>query len=439
MQFTSSCEERNLEQAASDSHLSQAKPHLPQKLILIFLSFIDLINNMQGGLIDIGLISVDLGSQHLRAGWASTFTNENEPRLLQPSYVIDQSEESYVHLPVIEEGRISNFNGLENLLHACFYAGLGWTPGQEGYLVIAEPMGTPKIDREKLVQMAFEKFNVTGLYCQDQATLALYAAGKLNGCVVDLGHGKLDVTSVHDGLISLGSSHRLTHFGGAELSSTMRGLMKGRVPPSPSPPALMDSAADWLKEQCAQACLSSSEYDRVMAAAAAGPSSSTSESSASLPGSSTSYKLPDGQEVAVTTEGIQLVEGLFRPETSILSPSPLSQSPSLQEVVMASTGMKLEGPNVTRHALENILICGGGSLIPNFSQRLLAELKALSSPGVQPSLCPLPEYFPSPQAQRNASWVGACIAGRVVQSNGHFMSKGDYEEGGPAAVWRRCD
>jgi actin-related protein 7 len=425
--------------AASDSDSARPLSGQTTSTTKVDSDHIDLIDSMQGGLIDIGLISVDLGSRHLRAGWASTFTNENEPRLVQPSYVIDQSEESNVHLPVIEEGRISNFNGLENLLHACFYSGLGWTPGQEGYLVIAEPVGTPKIDREKLVQMAFEKFNVTGLYCQDQASLALYAAGKLNGCVVDLGHGKLDVTSVHDGVISLGSSHHLTHFGGAELSSTMRGLMKGRMPPPPSPLTLMDSAADWLKEQCAHSCLSSSEYDRVMAAAAAGPSFSTSDSSASLPGSSKSYKLPDGQEVTVTTEGIQLVEGLFRPDTSILSPSSLLHGPSLQQVVMASTGMKLEGPNVTRHALENILVCGGGSLIPNLPQRLLAELRALSSPGVQPSLCPLPEYFPSPQAQRNASWVGACIAGRVVQSNGHFMSKGDYEEGGPAAVWRRCD
>lgn len=395
---------------------------------------------MQGGLIDIGIITVDLGSNQLRAGWASTFTQPNEPRLSQPSYVIDQSEENNAYSRVIEQGRITNFNGLENLLHACFYTGLGWTPGQEGYLVIAEPVGTSKLDRERLVQMAFERFNVTGLFVQDQASLALYAAGKLSGCVVDLGHGKLDVTSVHDGVISLGSSHRLPHFSGAGLSSAMRSLMKGQMTPS-TLQAFTDEAADSLKEQCAYACLSASEYDRVMSAAAAGSSASSSSSGPDdIPlGAPKAYKLPDGQIVTVTTEGMQLVEALFRPEASILSPPSPSLDLSLQEVVMASTGMRLEGPNVTRHALENVLVCGGGSQITNFSQRLLAEVKALSSPGTQPSLCTLPEYFPSPQAQRNASWVGGCIAGRVVQSNGHFMSKGDYEEGGPGAIWRRCE
>ena len=384
----------------------------------------------QGGLIDIGIVTVDLGSKHLRAGWASTFANEKEPRMLQPSYVIDQSSQNTMH-QIIQEGRITNFDGLENLLHACLYAGLGWQPGKEGYLVIAEPVGTPKLDRERLTQLAFERFNVTGLYIQDQASLALYAMGKLSGCVVDLGHGKLDVTSVHDGAISLGSSHRLPHFGGARLSSAMSSLMRGQMPPN-NPADINDAAADWLKEQCSHASLSSSEYDRIMAASAASSSSSSADDIKS-------YKLPDGKELTVTTEGMQLAESLFRPETSILPELSSTPCPSLQEVVMASVSMKLEGPNVTRHALENILVCGGGSMMPNLPQRLLSECKALSSPGAQPSLCPIPDYFPSPQTQRNASWVGGCIAGRVVQNNGHFMSKSDYEEGGPAAIHRRCD
>lgn len=45
-------------------------------------------------------------------------------------------------------------------------------------------------DREQLAQVAFEAFNVAGLYFADQAALALYSTGKSSGLVVDIGHEK---------------------------------------------------------------------------------------------------------------------------------------------------------------------------------------------------------------------------------------------------------
>lgn len=45
--------------------------------------------------------------------------------------------------------------------------------------------------RERLVQLMFEKFNVSGFYATEQAVLSLYAAGRISGCSVDIGHGKI--------------------------------------------------------------------------------------------------------------------------------------------------------------------------------------------------------------------------------------------------------
>lgn len=39
----------------------------------------------------------------------------------------------------------------------------------------------------------FEKFNVSGFYATEQAVLSLYAAGRISGCTVDIGHGKIGV------------------------------------------------------------------------------------------------------------------------------------------------------------------------------------------------------------------------------------------------------
>ena len=56
---------------------------------------------------------------------------------------------------------------------------------------------TPQDDREQLAQLAFEVFNVSGLFFADQALLSLYAVGKSTGLVVDFGHTKTGAVGSH--------------------------------------------------------------------------------------------------------------------------------------------------------------------------------------------------------------------------------------------------
>ena len=67
---------------------------------------------------------------------------------------------------------------------------LGWVKGEEGNLLLAEPLFTAKADRERLTQLAFEVFNVSGFFISDEAVLCLYAVAKQTGTMVDLGHSK---------------------------------------------------------------------------------------------------------------------------------------------------------------------------------------------------------------------------------------------------------
>lgn len=91
-------------------------------------------------------------------------------------------------------------------------AQLGWQIGEEGSVIMPEPLFTPRVgsttcrkgiqtcklltsslpqaDREQLTQLAFEEFNMTGFFLCDQPVLSLYAVGKITGTVVDLGHCK---------------------------------------------------------------------------------------------------------------------------------------------------------------------------------------------------------------------------------------------------------
>lgn len=64
-------------------------------------------------------------------------------------------------------------------------------------------------DRELLTQLLFENFHVSGAFLQDTAALSLYAVGKLTGCVVDMGHGKIDVVPVSEGQVQTHGMQRL--------------------------------------------------------------------------------------------------------------------------------------------------------------------------------------------------------------------------------------
>lgn len=56
-------------------------------------------------------------------------------------------------------------------------------------VLLTEPLLNPKANREKMVQLCFEKFNVPALFVELQPVLSLIATGRTTGCVLDSGEG----------------------------------------------------------------------------------------------------------------------------------------------------------------------------------------------------------------------------------------------------------
>ena len=154
----------------------------------------------------------DCGSKALKAGYPYSFPSDEEPRVVTPnavevsldrlgSHAAASTSEKLVMHP-INRAQIQSLEGLEALIYYVLYDMLAWEHGQEGNVLFAEPMMFSRRQREELAQLMFEVFNVQGFFAQDQPTCALYALGKVSGCVVDIGHGKIDVSTVTDGQVS---------------------------------------------------------------------------------------------------------------------------------------------------------------------------------------------------------------------------------------------
>ncbi|GLC34803.1 hypothetical protein PLESTB_001166200 [Pleodorina starrii] len=390
---------------------------------------------------------LDYGSRWLKAGWAYNFPTEEEPRIMTPSAVhIDpdgagdaagSGSSSELHRP-IRGGKITNWDEFESLAYYVLYELLGWELGNEGNIMLCEPLLTGRPDRETMTQLMFEVFNVTGLFCQDQAVLSLFAFGRTNGLVVDVGHDKVDVATVTEGQVNPSTVRRL-EFGGANLNQYMQQLMKdpqrqqqqqqqasgdamavdsGDASSSAQQPQqLSEETAEALKELCVRVAESEAAF-----------SSSISSSSAPQ-----TFQLPDGQQFTVQAgTGLRLGEALFQP-TSLLG----IRGPNIAEAAVDSAACLME-PLLRKLMYENMILVGGGSVIPGISQRFISEVRAMVPANANAVLCPAPEYLPSPSVPRDAVWVGGAVLAKVALIQNHFIVKADYEEAGPAAVHRRC-
>jgi actin-related protein 2 len=102
----------------------------------------------------------------------------------------------------IEEGRVNNWNDFERLWSYTFFDRMGMDKdvSQKGILV-TEAALNPAKNREKMVELIFEKFGFGGCLFESQALLSLMAEGSNTGLVFDSGDGVSHVIPVTEGYI----------------------------------------------------------------------------------------------------------------------------------------------------------------------------------------------------------------------------------------------
>jgi actin-related protein len=108
-----------------------------------------------------------------------------------PQALEHEEKGSMYYVKPIVQGEIKDFEALEAVIRHVLYYQSGWSEGSEENIVIVEPALTPRLDRERITQMMFEKFNVNSLFVTDASVASLYSVGKTGGIVVDVGYEKI--------------------------------------------------------------------------------------------------------------------------------------------------------------------------------------------------------------------------------------------------------
>ncbi|XP_040590024.1 actin-like protein 9 [Mesocricetus auratus] len=274
---------------------------------------------------------------------------------------------------------------------------------QDHPLLFTEPPFNPARNREKLVEVVFESLHSPAMYVASQSVLSVYANGRVNGLVVDTGHGVSYTVPVFQGYNLPNGIQRLNLAGHYLTTFLAEKILRSSLP-------LKKEDTDNMESIKHQYCYVASDFQKEQGR----PDDKFRRC----------LKLPDGQMVTVGKELFQCPELLFHPpETSGHSSLGL---PGMVERSLCTVPQELRADME-----QNVLLCGGSSLFPGFEGRFKTELLQCLSPQAQVVVAAHPN--------RNLSvWIGGSILASLYAFQSRWIQREQYEEQGPNIVLHKC-
>eukprot|EP00274_Cyanoptyche_gloeocystis_P008289 CAMPEP_0196655176 /NCGR_PEP_ID=MMETSP1086-20130531/4918_1 /TAXON_ID=77921 /ORGANISM="Cyanoptyche gloeocystis , Strain SAG4.97" /LENGTH=374 /DNA_ID=CAMNT_0041987337 /DNA_START=198 /DNA_END=1322 /DNA_ORIENTATION=- len=302
----------------------------------------------------------------------------------------------------MEHGIVTNWDDMEKIWHHTFYNELRVAPEEQPVLMTEAPMN-PKKNREKMLSVMFEEFNVPAFYVSIQAVLSLYASGRTTGVVVDSGDGVTHIVPVYEGYALPHAIDRID-LAGRDLTDYLSRILTERG-------YLFQSSAELqiVRDIKEKTCYVAEDFEKELARA--GP---TVEKE---------YELPDGQVVTVGTERFRCPEVLFAPE--LLGRDALGLHHSIYNCVNRCD------VDVRRDLYSNIVLSGGTTMFPGIEARLAKEIAELAPMSTKVKIVAQPE-------RKYAVWIGGSILATLQSFHHSWITQDEYHEHGPSIVHRKC-
>ena len=299
---------------------------------------------------------------------------------------------------------IQNWDDAEALLHHCMYNELRVAPEEHPVLMILpSPPFTAKASKEKLTQIMFETFSVPGFYLGDSSVLSLIGTGRINGLVIDSGHGNTYVVPVYEAT-SLAASCLSTDLAGLYLNERLNRLVRESTNEDFST-SHMKPLLEHLK---AEACYVPLDFK--------------SELSSKKAGKEFRYELPDGSDVVIRDERFLAPEIIFQPSLDGF------EDVGLPKLACQSIGRC--DPELRHELYQNILLAGGTTLLSGYPERVRKEIGLIL--GNQPF------KVTAPPERGSLSWIGGSILTSLSSFESAWITKDEYDEEGPYIVNRKC-
>lgn len=306
----------------------------------------------------------------------------------------------------IAAGIVESWEDMEKVWHHAFYNELRIAPNEAKGVLLTEAPRNPKQNREKMVQLMFETFEVKNIYVAIQAVMSLYSAGRTTGLVVDAGDGVSHTVPVFEGF-SLPHAVEKMEIAGRVLTNYLQRLLIG-VGESFTSAAEIQIVRD-IKEKHAyvaqnfaeekEAALKSAEHD-------------------------IQYTLPDKRVMLLpATVRMGCPELLFDPTLDGLSCLSLPD--------LAWSSVQKADIDVRKELCKNIIMSGGSTMYEGIADRLKQELVNRAPAGAEIRIVASAD-------RKYAVWKGGSTLASLSTFHSSWVTQEDYNEHGAAVIHRRC-
>lgn len=367
-------------------------------------------------------IVIDNGSCVCKAG----FANEDFPRAIFPTmigrpkhdqimfsvirkdnYIGDEAQLKRGILTLnypIKQGIVKDWDSMEKIWNYTFFEELSIEPAEHPILLTETPMN-PHSNKETMVEIMFEKFNVPAVYISMQSVLALYAVGRITGIVLDLGDSVSHTVPAFDGYALLHAIKRL-NIAGRALTDYLLAILteKGYLFTSTSEREIVRE----IKEKLSYVALNFNEE---------------MEKTKNCDESDECYELPDGNIIRIGSQRFRCPEIMFQPTLVGI------ENAGIHDITYLSV-MNCD-LDIRKELFNNILLTGGTSLIPGLEDRLLQELTAISPDKLEFNIISVPN-------RKYLVWIGGSIMASLSSFKLMWLTRNDYNEFGASIVHSKC-
>ncbi|TPX59709.1 hypothetical protein PhCBS80983_g02298 [Powellomyces hirtus] len=308
-------------------------------------------------------------------------------------------------------------------------------------LLLSEPSWNPRESREKLIELAFEKYDVPCFYLARSAVLAAFAAGRSTALVLDSGGSMTSAVPVVDGYVlkkaiqkqpfagRYVSNQALLHLKARGISVTPQYLVSNKAAVDAGQPAKFD-----LRERPN----TSPSYHNLAVERAIDEFKETVchvsefafDENALQQRPIKNYEFPDGYNNAFAIERFKITESLFTPRymlqeqqqpNDMVAPAPQPQPMSITQLIQNSVNMC--DPDLRTQLYPNVVLTGANTLLPGFADRVHSELLS-AAPGFKTKI----QAAGQTTERRFSPWIGGSILASLGTFHQLWISKEEYAE-----------
>jgi len=283
-------------------------------------------------------------------------------------------------------------------------------------LLLTEPPMNPKANREKLVQIMFEKYGYQAVYVAIQAVLTLYAQGLLTGVVVDSGDGVTHIVPVYEGYSLPHLTRRLDVAGRAVTRYLIKlMLLRGYA---------FNRTADFETVRQIKEKLCYVAFDTQFENKLAHDTTVLVKT----------YELPDGRVIKVGKERFEAPECLFQPHLIDVDGGGMAEM-LFDCIDKADVDTRPEFYN-------HIVLSGGSSMYPGLPSRLEKDLRQIWLQKRGNNNRALIDNFKcrieDPPRRKHMVFLGGAVLAEIMKDKDSFwMNRQEYQETGLACL-KKC-